>query len=61
VVVTHDLHSALTIGSRILMLNEGHIIENATPDEFIHSTNDHVQRFLESQYINKKGVWEAAD
>ena len=57
VVVTHDLHSALTIGTRILMLNGGAIIEDATPKEFIHSSNEHVQRFLESQYINRKGAW----
>ncbi len=58
VVVTHDLHSALSIGSRIMMLHEGKIVENATPDEFIHSKNETVQSFLESQYITKKGKWE---
>ncbi|MEI6891325.1 MAG: ATP-binding cassette domain-containing protein [Pontiella sp.] len=58
VVVTHDLHSALAIGSRIMMLHEGHIVENATPAEFIKSKNETVQSFLESQYITKKGKWE---
>ena len=58
VVVTHDLHSALSIGSRIMMLHQGQIVENATPEEFIRSKNATVQAFLESQYITKKGKWE---
>ncbi|MCF7816518.1 MAG: ABC transporter ATP-binding protein [Kiritimatiellales bacterium] len=58
VVVTHDLHSALAIGSRIMMLHKGHIVENATPEEFIRSKDETVQSFLEAQYITKKGKWE---
>ncbi|MDF7799382.1 ABC transporter ATP-binding protein [Pontiellaceae bacterium B1224] len=58
VVVTHDLHSALAIGSRIMMLHEGRIVENATPEGFIKSKNETVQSFLASQYITKKGKWE---
>jgi phospholipid/cholesterol/gamma-HCH transport system ATP-binding protein len=58
VVVTHDLHSALAIGTRIMMLNGGRIVENATPEEFINSKNETVQRFLESQYITRQGAWE---
>lgn len=58
VVVTHDLHSALAIGSRIMMLHQGRIVENAPPAEFIKSKNETVQSFLESQYITKKGKWE---
>jgi len=58
VVVTHDLHSALAIGSRIMMLHQGKIVENAPPEEFIHSRDETVRSFLESQYITKKGKWE---
>ena len=58
VVVTHDLHSALAIGSRIMMLHEGKIVENATPEAFIRSADATVQSFLESQYITRKGKWE---
>ena len=58
VVVTHDLHSALAIGSRIMMIHEGRIVENAAPAEFIRSGNATVQSFLESQYITRKGKWE---
>lgn len=58
VVVTHDLHSALAIGTRIMMIDGGKIVENATPQEFIESKNETVQRFLESQYITRRGAWE---
>ncbi len=58
VVVTHDLHSALAIGSRIMMLHEGRIVENATPEGFVRSKDPTVQSFLESQYITRKGKWE---
>lgn len=58
VVVTHDLHSALAIGTRIMMIDGGEIVENASPEEFINSKNETVQRFLESQYITRRGAWE---
>jgi phospholipid/cholesterol/gamma-HCH transport system ATP-binding protein len=58
VVVTHDLHSALGIGSRIAMLHLGEVIELSPPDEFIRSTNPQVQSFLEAQYITRAGSWE---
>lgn len=58
VVVTHDLHSALAIGSRIIMLHGGKIIANAAPAEFIKSEHEIVKSFLESQFITTKGSWE---
>lgn len=58
VVVTHDLHSALSIASRIAMLNDGKIVELATASAFIESTQPDVQAFLKSQFITKRGAWE---
>jgi phospholipid/cholesterol/gamma-HCH transport system ATP-binding protein len=58
VVVTHDLHSALSIGSRIAMLHDGRIVELATPEDFVRSPCEEVQNFLESQFITKEGSWE---
>ena len=58
VVVTHDLFSALSIGTRIAMIYEGRIIEVSTPSAFIRSSNPVVKRFLEAQYITKRGFWE---
>jgi phospholipid/cholesterol/gamma-HCH transport system ATP-binding protein len=58
VVVTHDLHSALTIGDRIGMLHAGQLIESATPADFIESSQQPVQDFLSSQFITRKGSWQ---
>ena len=57
VVVTHDLHSALAIASRIAMLHAGQIVEIAAPADFVQSKNEVVQSFLEAQYITKEGDW----
>lgn len=53
VVVTHDMLSALSIGSRIAMINEGKIIENGTPDEFVRSRTTEVRQFLDAQHITQ--------
>ncbi len=58
IVVTHDLHSALSIGTRIAMLYGGKIVEIATPKDFVNSKEPEVRAFLESQFITKEGVWE---
>ncbi len=58
VVVTHDLHSALAIGTRIAMLHQGGLAELASPGAFMESSNEEVQRFLASQYITKEAPWE---
>jgi phospholipid/cholesterol/gamma-HCH transport system ATP-binding protein len=58
VVVTHDLHSALSIASRIAMIHCGKVVELASPADFIKSDNEEVQKFLESQYITRRGGWE---
>ncbi|MBT3192928.1 MAG: ATP-binding cassette domain-containing protein [Verrucomicrobia bacterium] len=58
VVVTHDLHSALSIGSRIAMLHGGRVAETSTPVEFVKSKNEEVQSFLKSQFITEAGQWE---
>jgi len=61
VVVTHDLFSALAIGTRIAMIYEGRIIEISRPTDFIRSQNEIVKSFLDAQYITKRGAWERTD
>jgi phospholipid/cholesterol/gamma-HCH transport system ATP-binding protein len=58
VVVTHDLHSALAIGTRLAMLHGGRIVETATPEAFIKSEHPVVRDFLAAQYINRAPPWE---
>lgn len=61
VVVTHDLHSALAIASRIGVISEGKMVAIASPQDFIKSDNEVVKSFLESQYITKRGAWEGEE
>jgi phospholipid/cholesterol/gamma-HCH transport system ATP-binding protein len=58
VVVTHDLHSALSIGTRIAMLHAGRVLEISTPEEFIKSEYEEIKSFLRSQFITEEGAWE---
>lgn len=51
VVVTHDLQSALTIGSRIAMLKDGQVVELSPPAAFRKSQNPMVREFLDAQFI----------
>lgn len=49
VVITHDLRTAWTVGTRIAMLYEGRVRQVATPEE-IHATTDPVVRqFIEGR------------
>lgn len=51
VVVTHDLYSALYIGTRVAMLHEGQFVVCAPPEEFIASAHPVVRDFLLAQGI----------
>ncbi len=58
VVVTHDLHSALSISSRIAMLGGGKVLSIQPPADFIHSEIPQARAFLDAQYITRRGAWE---
>ena len=46
VVVTHDMHSALKVADRVVMLHEGKLIFDGTPDEVRSTDNEIVSRFV---------------
>ncbi|MEO7677375.1 MAG: ATP-binding cassette domain-containing protein [Verrucomicrobiota bacterium] len=46
IVVTHDMRSARRVAQRILMLHEGKIYTNGTPDEIFQSQDPIVHRFV---------------
>jgi phospholipid/cholesterol/gamma-HCH transport system ATP-binding protein len=46
VVVTHDLHSAFTVGNTIGLLEEGKIIAEGTPQQLMQSAEPSVRRFI---------------
>ena len=48
VFVTHDLREALLLGSRIILLEAGHIAASATPQEFLQLDYPEVRAFTSS-------------
>jgi phospholipid/cholesterol/gamma-HCH transport system ATP-binding protein len=46
IIVTHEMGSAFRIGTRMAMLYQGKIIEDAEPEKFKQSTNPVVTQFL---------------
>ena len=58
VVVTHDLHSALAISTRIAMLGGGKVLSIEPPADFIRSEIPQARAFLDAQYITRRGAWE---
>ena len=49
IVVTHDMNSAFKVADRIVMLHEGKIIFDGTPDEIQSSDNPDVKRFVQGE------------
>jgi len=46
VVITHELSSAFRIADRMIMLHQGKIVVEGTPDEIRNSTDPLVQQFI---------------
>jgi phospholipid/cholesterol/gamma-HCH transport system ATP-binding protein len=49
IVVTHDMRSASTVGSRIAMLYEGRVRQVGTVDEIMHTHDPIVRQFIEGK------------
>jgi phospholipid/cholesterol/gamma-HCH transport system ATP-binding protein len=49
IVITHDMRSAYTVGTRIAMLYEGRVRAVGTVDEIRHSTDPVVRQFVEGR------------
>jgi osmoprotectant transport system ATP-binding protein len=46
--VTHDLHEALLLGTRIALLEEGRLVSTSSPQEFLHSSDPLVQKYVQA-------------
>jgi osmoprotectant transport system ATP-binding protein len=44
--VTHDLDEALYLGDRIVLLSEGRLVANLTPDEFMQSEQPEITAYI---------------
>jgi phospholipid/cholesterol/gamma-HCH transport system ATP-binding protein len=54
IVVTHDMASAFKVGDRIVMLHEGKLIFDGTPEEIQSTSNDIVKRFVLGEASEKE-------
>src|SRR4029077_10064269 len=52
VFVTHDLREALLLATRIVLLESGHIVASATPQEFLRLDHPEVRAFTASLAVN---------
>lgn len=57
IVVTHEMESAFAVATRMAFLHEGKIILEGTPEEFRHTDNPIVSKFL-SSYSNHETARE---
>jgi phospholipid/cholesterol/gamma-HCH transport system ATP-binding protein len=53
IVVTHEMESAFAVATRMAFLHEGKIILEGTPEEFRHSENPIVGKFLSSYSVHE--------
>lgn len=49
ITITHHIPSARKIGDRLALLSGGHILLDASPEEFMKSTNPAVRQFVEGR------------
>ena len=56
IVITHDMRSAYTVGTRIAMLYEGQVRAVGTVDEIQHSTDPIVRQFIEGRATLEDGT-----
>lgn len=54
VVITHDLKTALSIGSRIALLEEGKIVVEGRPEEVLKSGHPLIEAYIEREEIGKE-------
>ncbi len=46
IVVTHLVSCILVVADRVVLIDQGRVFAEGTPDEFVHSSNERLQRFL---------------
>lgn len=56
--VTHDIEEALKMGSRVMVMNEGKIVQFDTPERIIRHPRDEFVRSLVESAKEKEQFWE---
>jgi len=50
IVVTHLVSCVLVVADRVVLIDQGRVFAEGTPDEFLHSDNERLKRFLARPY-----------
>ena len=53
IVVTHDMKSAFTVGTKMAMLKNGEIVASGTPDEILSSKDQWVYNFVNTGFFHE--------
>ncbi|UWZ82581.1 ATP-binding cassette domain-containing protein [Occallatibacter riparius] len=56
--VTHDLDEALYLADRIVLLHEGRLVVQLSPDEFVHSAQPEVQAYIRAFHRGERNRGE---
>ena len=48
-IITHEMSFAKNVADRILLMNQGKILEDTTADNFFNSNNENIKKFLRSE------------
>lgn len=56
VFVTHDLHEAMLLGSRIALMDKGRIVLLDTPDRFAESDQPLAQAYIATVSLDRRGI-----
>ena len=54
--VTHDLDEALYLAHRIVLLNEGKVIANLVPEEFMNSSHPEIDAYIRAFHRVERGI-----
>lgn len=54
--VTHDLDEALYLAHRIVLLNEGKVIANLAPEEFMNSSHPEIDAYIRAFHRGERGI-----
>ena len=50
IVITHLVSCVMVVADRVVLIDEGRVFAEGTPDEFFRSTNERLKRFLAKPY-----------
>lgn len=51
--ITHDMHEAMKMADRVIFMDNGHILQEATPKEMVlHPANEEIRKFISLQEVS---------